>query len=194
MCQQLTTRYDEVTDNDSEYKWSKSLNELESVLATHQACNQDFILYSTTKKFDYTPDELQEPTLGSLRLFDHLYSESLSVTSSYRVVNCWHINEGESEEMWKEYVPDGNGVVIKTTFKRLCASFNNTTSKLYYSNGREIPVHAGMMRYINRDQQWISYEPFSWNVFYKKKLENSHRAGIESCDRFISSKPFWFAA
>jgi len=47
-----------------------------------------------------------------------------------------------------------------------------------------------MMRYINRDSNGFLTSHFRGNVFYKKKLENSHTSRNESCDRFISSKPF----
>lgn len=38
-------------------------------------------------------------------------------------VNCWHINNSESEAFWRNY--SGRGVAIQTTFRRLKESFNH---------------------------------------------------------------------
>lgn len=39
-------------------------------------------------------------------------------------INCWHINDFESTAMWKIYLQTGEGLAIKSTFKRLCDSFH----------------------------------------------------------------------
>ena len=38
-------------------------------------------------------------------------------------INCWFMDEFESEYMWNEYVPDGDGVAIVSTIRQLRASF-----------------------------------------------------------------------
>lgn len=72
------------------------------------------------------------------------------------LVSCWHINPQESKKMWKEYVKNGNGVAIKTTFEGLKKSFEKTTED----------VLIGEVRYIEHDKEhW--YAP---NEFPHKKL------------------------
>jgi hypothetical protein len=39
-------------------------------------------------------------------------------------VSCWYIGEAESERMWHEYVPAGEGVAVQTTVGRLLQHFN----------------------------------------------------------------------
>ena len=46
------------------------------------------------------------------------------------LVNCWHMDAVESSSMWTEYVPSGNGVVIKSTVGQLIDSFSTEDSRL----------------------------------------------------------------
>lgn len=48
-------------------------------------------------------------------------------------ISCWHMNEGESDAMWKLYSRHGDGVAIQSTFKQLKESFNRSTKNIYYS-------------------------------------------------------------
>lgn len=54
-------------------------------------------------------------------------------------VNCWHLNESESENMWKLYVKSDNGLVIQSTF----GDFKN----VMHSCKRK--VYIGLMEYID---------------------------------------------
>jgi hypothetical protein len=46
-------------------------------------------------------------------------------------VNCWHMNEHESQAMWKLYVKTRKGIAIQTTFKRLSESFSESEESVY---------------------------------------------------------------
>lgn len=37
-------------------------------------------------------------------------------------VNCWHMADEESPEMWSQYCPNGKGVLIKSSFERIQGS------------------------------------------------------------------------
>ena len=41
------------------------------------------------------------------------------VTRSCMFVNCWHMNTGESDRMWREYAPNSDSVVITSSVKAL---------------------------------------------------------------------------
>ena len=43
-------------------------------------------------------------------------------------INCWHMNDDESEAMWKLYASGGAGICIKSTFHRLCQSLASEAS------------------------------------------------------------------
>ena len=40
------------------------------------------------------------------------------------LVNCWHMNEVESSNMWKAYAGRGYGVAVQSTFRKLAGSFH----------------------------------------------------------------------
>lgn len=52
------------------------------------------------------------------------------LTKSF-VVNCWHINDGESDAMWRLYLKKEPGVAIKSTVKNLIDSLNDTNEQIY---------------------------------------------------------------
>ena len=43
-------------------------------------------------------------------------------------VNCWHMNEYESNAMWKLY---GDSIAIRSTFRRLADSFNDSPEQVF---------------------------------------------------------------
>jgi hypothetical protein len=45
-------------------------------------------------------------------------------------INCWHMNENESVAMWGLYA-EGEGVAIRSSYSKLCASFKPTDTKIY---------------------------------------------------------------
>src|SRR6266481_4101105 len=47
--------------------------------------------------------------------------EKYHVKSYY--LNCWHVNEYESDAMWKLYTQGSQAVAIQSTFKKLTQSF-----------------------------------------------------------------------
>lgn len=63
-------------------------------------------------------------------------------------VNCWFIGEFESERMWNEYAPDGQGVVVQSTIRKLRHSFDSSPGSIfiqpviYYDpqSGQMVPV------------------------------------------------------
>jgi len=64
------------------------------------------------------------------------------------IVNCWHINTGESDAMWRLYLKDNEGVAIQSPAKTLFESLNGTP---------EI-IHPSKIRYLNYDLD-IWYHP-----------------------------------
>lgn len=43
----------------------------------------------------------------------------IAASTKRMAVNCWHINNGESEAMWRLYGDDGKGVAVETTLDAL---------------------------------------------------------------------------
>jgi hypothetical protein len=87
------------------------------------------------------------------------------------VVNCWQINNNESDAMWRLYLKDNEGVAIQTTTKRLTNSLNSSNIKIGLSR----------VRYIDYDNEiWYHKKNFphhSYNAivpFIHKRIEFSH--------------------
>lgn len=59
---------------------------------------------------------LFEKQLVELKAAPRLYRAAISKAIA---VNCWHINRGESEAMWRLYSHSGNGVAVETTLGAL---------------------------------------------------------------------------
>lgn len=56
---------------------------------------------------------------------EEMQGQLLNMLTSFRTasfVNCWHLNDSENVEMWKEYCTPHGGVVIKTTVDHLIGS------------------------------------------------------------------------
>ena len=60
--------------------------------------------------------------------------------------SCWHINEGESEAMWRLYGPAGAGIAIESTRERLEAAMKDSAPH---------PVHTDPVRYMDFDNDPI---------------------------------------
>lgn len=72
-----------------------------------------------------------------------------------KYINCWHINDNESDAMWKLYGPAGETVAIKTTVGTLIKSLKSG-----------IPVYIGK---INYDEPNIPEGNLYWPVIFKRK-------------------------
>ncbi|RVS13535.1 DUF2971 domain-containing protein [Raoultella ornithinolytica] len=72
--------------------------------------------------------------------------------------NCWHINNVESDAMWKLYIKNNEGVAIQTTFERLCKSITDERS-----------VYAGKVEYIDYQNHVIARNNIFNSVSLKRK-------------------------
>lgn len=66
-------------------------------------------------------------------------------------VSCWYQDSQESERMWNEYVPDGKGVIVKTTLKQFDESLGWTTPQY---NKSANPMFA-TINYVDRDNFFL---------------------------------------
>lgn len=63
-------------------------------------------------------------------------------------VSSWHLNTREASWMWKSYVPDGQGVALRSDFAALRSSFG----------GEPRPVYVGLVGYLDYE-----LEPLPWD-------------------------------
>ena len=78
---------------------------------------------------------------------------------SKMLINCWHINEYESEAMWKLYLKSNEGIAIQSTYNRLIQSLERDSN--YHSQ-------VGMVNYLDYDKD--TFKPgYTCNAFLSKR-------------------------
>ncbi len=81
--------------------------------------------------------------------------------------SCWHINTIESAAMWAQYTKQGEGVVIKSTLKRLKDSFEN----------EERGIRVSKIEYCDYDKD----DPVDKDrIYLHKKKSYQHEAELRA--------------
>jgi hypothetical protein len=93
-----------------------------------------------------------EPALAKIRAAQARGTEALrtfrlnaEIFKHLNFFNCWHLNDGESDAMWKLYIKGAEGIAIQSTVDRLRASFRNSPSYIVYMAKVEYVDHAKLM-------------------------------------------------
>lgn len=91
------------------------------------------------------------------------------------VINCWHMNEFESDGMWQLYLKSNEGVSIKSLVRNLIKAFELTNENILLSK----------VRYIDyENERWyhpIDYPDYRYNMltpFVHKRIEFKHEAEL----------------
>lgn len=84
-------------------------------------------------------------------------------------VNSWHLNQYESEAMWRLYGSEGGGVAIQSTISRLIGSFPELPQP-NLSAAEFLQVHIGIVRYYDYETDPI---PFG-NLFIPYLAKRKH--------------------
>jgi hypothetical protein len=84
-----------------------------------------------------------EPALARIRAAQAQGAEALrafclnvEIFKHLNFFSCWHMNDGESDAMWKLYIKGSEGIAIQSTVDRLKASFNNSPYTVYMASVR----------------------------------------------------------
>lgn len=99
-------------------------------------------------------DKFSDPFEGSVPIKEAIYRDSKSNNKlgylhthlemkMFTVVNCWHINNVESDAMWQLYLKSNEGVAIQTTYKKLYNSFSLTPENILISKIRYLDYDNG---------------------------------------------------
>jgi hypothetical protein len=95
----------------------------------------------------------------------------------YTVVNCWHMNKGESAAMWRLYLRSGEGVAIRSTYQRLVHSLVDF----------EPPVYAGIVNYSDYEHDWIP-EGSTFAPYMHKRQSFEHERELRAIRQdFVSN-------
>lgn len=80
------------------------------------------------------------------------------------VVNCWHKNEIENALMWKSYSANNNGIMIRSDYRRICDSLNET----------ENSIQISLIKYADFDNdRTIDFGNMLHPIIYKRHFYSS---------------------
>lgn len=91
------------------------------------------------------------------------------------LINCWHINNNESDGMWHLYLKSNEGVAIKTTVRNIMESFNNTAESVYISKVRYINYETDIW-FNKKEYPCKAYNFFT--PFVHKRIEFVHESEL----------------
>jgi hypothetical protein len=78
---------------------------------------------------------------------------------NHTFLNCWHMNEYESDAMWKLYLKSKEGIAIQSTFQKLESCFEPEPSDLY----------IGKVIYADYEKEAIPEGNAMWPFVHKRK-------------------------
>lgn len=116
-------------------------------LFTNARIRFDELVYDSTK-----PDDYVRGVIKSFHMSPYEFRKS-----SY--VNCWHLNEYESELLWGRYSFMDGGVAIQSTYDRLVNSLKYTP----------IGVYVGKIKYMDWDAESTPMDNLMNPIVTKKK-------------------------
>jgi len=106
-------------------------------------------------------------------------------------VNCWHINQGESDAMWRLYLKSNEGVAIQSTVQRLHQSLDGFGEEIYITK----------VRYIDFDKDvWFHRELYprkSYNIFtpiVHKRMAFAHESELrvfQQINEAVRNENYW---
>ena len=83
-------------------------------------------------------------------------------------VNCWRLDDYESEAMWKLYCPNSEGVAIKTTYQKLADSVEKTNA-----------TFIGLITYLDYEKDYFDNgNVFSVTMHKRKAFEHEKEVRI----------------
>lgn len=95
-------------------------------------------------------------------------------------VNCWRMDEHESEAMWKLYCPNNQGVVLQTTYQKLANSISDNQFLM------------GMITYIDYENAFFqAADNLFYSVMHKRKaFEHEKEVRIATMRHDFENIPF----
>jgi len=101
-----------------------------------------------------------------------------SISRQIYVVNCWHMNDGESAAMWDLYQREGRGIAIRTTVGRLDAALRGSPTVL----------HLGRVKYVDYSKTHID-ERNGFNAVLHKRKSFDHEREVRLVGINFSTGP-----
>ena len=84
---------------------------------------------------DRAGEMIPENVIKAKNALDKEYEE----LRQYFTVNCWHMNDYESDAMWSRYAKESTGIAIRSTYKRLVTAIQASP----------LIIHIGKVGYVD---------------------------------------------
>jgi hypothetical protein len=104
-------------------------------------------LLTSSRLFFCRSDKFQDPFEGLFRLKDYERNKEMfdtqDQTKKFYFLNSWHINEHQSDAMWKIFLDTNNGIAIKSTVRQIIKAVEETIeevsiSQVYYRDFNKV--------------------------------------------------------
>lgn len=106
---------------------------------------------------------------------DEAFSKMHKKIKGNTVINCWHINEFESDGMWQLYLKSNEGVSIKSSIKRIILALEKTPENLYMSKVRYIDYEEDLWNHpVDFPDMHYSF----LTPFVHKRIEYKHETEL----------------
>ncbi len=124
-------------------------------------------------------DNFEDPFEGIFRLKDYENTKQFwtdeQLTKKFYFLNCWHINNNQSDAMWKIFLNTKNGIAIKSTIGQLIKSIEIADedifiSKIYYRDYDKVTFNELMFE----EQNKIGSRGGGLNQFSYKRISFEH--------------------
>ncbi|MCF8363810.1 MAG: hypothetical protein K9G70_14430 [Prolixibacteraceae bacterium] len=83
-------------------------------------------------------DNFDDPFEGDFNFKDYEIYKPMFVdqekSKKFYFINCWHINEEQSDAMWKIFLDTNNGIAIKSTIGDLKKGLSKSNDDIYISS------------------------------------------------------------
>ena len=116
-------------------------------------------LLVTNQLFFNRSDNFEDPFEGFLKVKDYAETKDMlshqQRTKKYYFLNCWHINENQSDAMWKIFLNTKNGIAIKSTVENLIKSLERAKEdifigRIYYRDFDKVTFNELLFEKQNR--------------------------------------------
>ncbi len=93
-------------------------------------------------------------------------------------INCWHVNNTESEAMWKLYLKSNEGIAIQTTTDALKANIVDTSNSCIVDK----------VNYIDYENDVMDYKYNNMSIFFHKRNHFKHENELRVVTPFLHTK------
>ena len=108
------------------------------------------------------------------------------------IVNCWHINPGESDAMWQLYISSNEGVAIRPSPERLSNSFQESTQRIFMTKVRYLDYETDIW-YNPKDYPITNYNIFSPILHKRKAYSHENELRVFQQLNEAEGNDFWSA-